>query len=170
MITVPGNRWERVDIKTVGAAAQRARQAEGAARPAPFEAWFVDDDGFVTEGVIDQRLDRDAGRRAGHAPADHGILRGITRMVLLDATAANAIRLEERAFTVSEAHGAREAFITSATATVTPVIAIDGRAISGGKPGKVTRQLQEAFYRHSEVAPLRSGPAVDGLQRGHFPR
>jgi D-alanine transaminase len=169
VITVPDNRWERVDIKTVGllpnVLAKQAARDVGA-----YEAWFVDRDGRVTEGSSTNAWIVSAEGVLLTRQAERGILRGIARTVLLDATAANAVRLEERAFTVSEAHAAREAFITSATATVTPVIAIDGKAISGGKPGKVTRQLQEAFYRYAEVAPLRSAPPVDGLQRAHFPR
>ena len=86
VITVPENRWDRVDIKTVGLlpnvlAKQKAKVA-GAQ-----EAWFVDPDGTVKEGAVDQCLDRHQGRHAGHPPAEHGILRGITRTTLFDVAA-----------------------------------------------------------------------------------
>jgi len=169
VITVPDNRWERVDIKTVGLlpnvlAKQAAREA-GA-----YEAWFVDRDGRVTEGSSTNAWIVSADGALVTRHAERGILRGIARTVLLDVTAANAIPVEERAFTVAEAHRAQEAFITSATAAVMPVVSIDGQAVAEGTPGKVTRRLQDAFYRYAEVAPLRAAPPVDGLQRGHFPR
>jgi D-alanine transaminase len=169
VITLPDNRWERVDIKTVGLlpnvlAKQAARDA-GA-----YEAWFVDREGRVTEGSSTNAwiVSSDGVLLTRHA--ERGILRGVARTVLFDVTSASAIRIEERAFTVAEAQRAREAFITSATAAVTPVVAVDGKIVADGKPGKVTRELQGAFYRHAEMAPLRAAPPVDGLQRGHFPR
>jgi D-alanine transaminase len=166
VITVPDNRWERVDIKTVGLlpnvlAKQAARDA-GA-----FEAWFVDRDGQVTEGsstnawILTRQgvlVTRQAGR---------GILNGIARTVVLDATLATAIGVEERPFTVAEALAAREAFITSALAAVTPVVRIDGNAVADGKPGQVARRLREAFYLYADVGSLRAAPLDDWP--GNFP-
>jgi D-alanine transaminase len=160
VITVPDNRWERVDIKTVGLlpnvlAKQAARDA-GA-----WEAWFVDREGRVTEGSSTNAwIVTDKGVLVTRH-AERGILRGTARGVVLDLSAVARIAVEERAFTVAEAHRAHEAFITSATASVTPVVKIDGRQVGDGKPGKVARGLQDAFYRHAVVAPLRSTPAAD---------
>lgn len=83
--------------------------------------------------------------------ADHAILGGITRAVVLDVLKAQGIAVEERAFTLEEAYGAREAFITSATQIVLPVVRIDGRTIGDGKPGPVAAALRREFHRHAEA-------------------
>jgi len=84
-------------------------------------------------------------------PADQGILRGITRGVLMDVVAAQHPTLEERAFTVEEAYAAREAFVTSASQIVMPVVRIDGRPVGNGAPGLVASALRRDFHRHAEV-------------------
>jgi D-alanine transaminase len=163
VVTTPDNRWERVDIKTIGLlpnvlAKQAARDA-GA-----FEAWFVDRHGRITEGSSTNAwIVTDKGVLVTRH-AERGILRGTARAVVLDLTAADEIPLEEREFTLEEALRAPEAFVTSATAAVTPVIRIDGHPVGDGRPGKVARQLQASFYRLAVVAPLRSIAAggVDG--------
>jgi D-alanine transaminase len=157
VIMVPDNRWARVDVKTVGLlpnvlAKQKAREA-GA-----WEAWFVDREGNVTEGSSSNAWIVTDGGTVVTRDAERAILRGTARGVIFDLTGASGIALEERAFSVAEALRAREAFITSATAAVTPVVKIDGTPVGDGRPGKVTRRLQEAFYRFAEVAPLRSIP------------
>jgi D-alanine transaminase len=83
--------------------------------------------------------------------ADHAILRGITRTVLFDAIKANGLVVEERAFTLDEAHKAREAFITSASQIVLPVVRIDGRAVGDGKPGPVATALRRAYHVYAEA-------------------
>jgi D-alanine transaminase len=83
--------------------------------------------------------------------ADHAILRGITRAVVLDAVKGQGLAIEERAFTLQEAFAAREAFITSATQLVLPVVKIDGRSIGDGKPGRVASALRREFYRYAET-------------------
>jgi D-alanine transaminase len=83
-------------------------------------------------------------------PADNGILRGITRTVLIEAIAAQNLLFEERPFTVEEAYGAREAFVTAASQIVMPVVRIDDRPIGGGQPGPVAKALRESFHRHAE--------------------
>ena len=85
-------------------------------------------------------------------PADHGILRGITRTVLLDVIRAQGLKLVERAFTVEEAYGAREAFVSSASLIVMPVVRIDGRPIGNGAPGLVATALRRDFHRHAEFS------------------
>jgi D-alanine transaminase len=163
VITVPDNRWHRVDIKTVGLlpnvlAKQAARDA-GA-----FEAWFVDREGRVTEGSSTNAwIVSDQGVLVTRH-AESGILRGTARAVILDLSAAGQIPVEERAFTVAEARRAREAFVTSATAIVTPVTSIDGTPVGDGKPGTIARQLQATFYRHAVEGLLRAVPPrpVDG--------
>jgi D-alanine transaminase len=83
--------------------------------------------------------------------ADQAILKGITRTVLLKAIAAQGLKLEERAFTLDEAQGAREAFITSASQIVLPVVKIDGRPVGNGAPGLVASALRRDFHRYAET-------------------
>jgi len=146
VVSVPDNRWGRVDIKSVGLLPNvLARQAaiERGAR----EAWFVDKAGMVTEGASANAFIVTAGGKLVTRHADHAILRGITRTVVFDVIAAQGLTLEERAFTLVEAYAAREAFITSATQTVMPVVSIDGRVIGDGKPGPVAAALRREFHR-----------------------
>jgi D-alanine transaminase len=151
VITVPDNRWQRVDIKSVSllpnVLAKQAARDKGAR-----EAWFVDHEGRVTEGASSNAWIVTTDGRVVTRPADRGILRGITRTVLLDAIEAQGLRLEERPFTVNEAYAANEAFVTSASQTVMPVVSIDGRPVGTGKPGKVATALRAAFHRHAEFS------------------
>jgi D-alanine transaminase len=144
VLTVPEIRWARCDIKSVGLlpnvlAKQAAREA-GA-----YEAWFIDADGFVTEGASTNAwiLDADGVLRTRETAAN--ILRGITRQTLLALVAETGIAIEERAFTVEEALAAREAFITAASTFVMPVIAIDGAPVGDGRPGPVARRLRDLY-------------------------
>jgi len=84
-------------------------------------------------------------------PADHGILRGITRTVVLDVIKAQGLRFEERKFALREAYNACEAFITSASQIVLPVIRIDDHIIGEGRPGPVASALRGAFHRFAET-------------------
>jgi D-alanine transaminase len=154
VITVPENRWDRVDIKTISLlpnvlAKQQAREA-GA-----FEAWFVDGDGMVTEGASTNAWIVTKDSAVITRPADHGILRGITRSVLVEVLAAEKLHFEERPFSVAEALKAREAFLTSATAAVTPIVKVDGQKIGTGRPGPVAARLRRAITEAMKIAPLR---------------
>jgi D-alanine transaminase len=149
IVTVPDNRWDRVDIKTIAllpnVLAKQAAREQGAK-----EAWFVDGKGMVTEGSSTNAWIVTGDGAVVTRPADHGILRGITRTVLLGALADQGLRLEERAFSVEEAHRAREAFVTSASQIVMPVVQIDGRPVGNGHPGSVATALRQAFHRYAE--------------------
>ena len=146
VISVPDNRWGRVDIKTIGLLPNvLARQA--AVEQGARDAWFVDKDGAVTEAAsANAWIVTDAGALVTRQ-ADHAILRGITRTVLFDVIEAQGLRVEERGFTLDEAYAAREAFVTSASQIVLPVVRIDGRAIGDGKPGPVAIALRREFHR-----------------------
>jgi D-alanine transaminase len=150
VISAPDNRWGRVDIKTVGllpnALARQSAVDKGAR-----EAWLVDKDGTVTEAASANAwiVTRDGKLVTRHA--DHAILRGITRAVTMEVAKAQGLSFEERAFKLDEAYEAREAFITSATQTVMPVVRIDGRIIGDGKPGPVATALRREFHRFAEV-------------------
>jgi D-alanine transaminase len=152
VITVPETRWDRVDIKTVGLlpnvlAKQRAKEA-GAQ-----EAWFVDAGGNVKEGGSSNAWIVTANGKLVTRPADEGILRGITRTTLFAVAKSLGLVIEERYFSVEEAKAAREAFITSATTVVMPVVAIDGQPIANGHPGSVALSLREAFFDVAEKRP-----------------
>lgn len=148
VITVPENRWPRVDIKSVSLlpnvlAKQAARDA-GA-----YEAWYIDPDGYVTEGASSNAwIVTDQGSVVTRS-AESGILSGITRAVLMDVLAALQIKLEERPFTAAEARQAAEAFVTSASQIVMPVVAIDNQRIGKGEPGPISLRLREEFHRFS---------------------
>jgi D-alanine transaminase len=149
VITVQDNRWSRVDIKSLAllpnVLAKQAAREQGAR-----EAWFVDGAGRVTEGSSSNAwIVTPAGKVVTRA-ADSGILRGITRDVLIAAISAQNMDFEERAFTVEEALAAREAFLTSASQIVMPVVRINGRPVGEGKPGPVATALRKAFQRHAE--------------------
>jgi len=149
IITVPENRWGRVDIKSVGLlpnvlAKQQAKEA-GAQ-----EAWFVDPDGTVKEGGSTNAWIVNEEGRLITRPADFGILRGITRTTLFDVAAKLGLTVEERPFSVEEAKRAREAFVSSATTVVMPVVAIDGQPVANGHPGSISLSLREAFFDIAE--------------------
>ena len=151
MISVPENRWLRVDIKSVSLlpnvlAKQTAREA-GAK-----EAWFVDAEGRVTEGSSSNAWIVTRAGAVVTRPADFGILCGITRTVVLDVIAEHGLTLEERPFTMEEAYAAREAFVTSATQFVMPVVRIDGRPVGNGAPGLVASALRRDYHDHAEIA------------------
>jgi D-alanine transaminase len=164
VITVPDNRWERVDIKSVSLlpnvlAKQKAREA-GA-----YEAWFVDKNGFVTEGSSSNAWIVTADGALVTRSADRGILRGIARGVLMDLTSRKRLKVEERSFTVAEALAAREAFITSATAIVTPVVKIDDKPVGDGRPGPIAQRLRRDFHGQAEAASVLSSPESPAQSR-----
>ena len=151
VITVPENRWDRVDIKTVGllpnVLAKEAARAAGAK-----EAWFIDRDGKVTEGGSTNAWILTQDGVLVTRPAETGILRGITRTVVLEVAAQHQIRVEERGFTVEEALKAKEAFITAASTVVIPVVKIDGIEVGEGRPGPVAKALRASFHKVAEIA------------------
>ena len=148
VITTPENRWGRCDIKTVGllpnALAKQAAKDQGAG-----EAWFVDADGFVTEGAASNAWIIDQAGTLITRELTANILRGVTRSTLLEVIRESNLKVEERPFTVVEALAAREAFVTGAGALVMPVVRIDGQPVSGGAPGPVTVGLREDYIRRA---------------------
>jgi len=151
VVTVPDTRWARCDIKTVMLlAASLAKEQAHAAGAA--EAWFVDRDGFVTEGASSNAFIVDREARLITRQIDHAILRGVTRTTLFDLLRREDLTVAERPFTVAEAKGAREAFITSATNLVMPVVRIDGDVVADGKPGRLTLKLRSEYPCAAEEA------------------
>ncbi|RUY03058.1 aminotransferase class IV, partial [Mesorhizobium sp. M7A.F.Ca.CA.004.04.1.1] len=119
------------------AAAQCIGQAEGNVKEGgSSNAWIV-----TRDGVLVTR------------PAEHGILRGITRTTMFEVAAKLGLKIEERGFSVAEAKAAREAFISSATTLAMPVVAIDGDTVANGHPGSITLSLRQAFFDIAEKSP-----------------
>jgi D-alanine transaminase len=151
VITMPDIRWGRVDIKSVAllpnVLAKQAAVEQGAR-----EAWLVDDAGRVTEGASSNAWIVSREGVLITRPLGNDILPGITRSVVIDVVKAQGLKFEERAFTVEEAYAAREAFVTSASQIVLPVVRIDGRPVGNGAPGLVATALRRDFHRHAEVS------------------
>ena len=157
VITVPETRWTRVDIKSTSLlpnvlAKQAAREA-GA-----FEAWFVDGDGKVTEGSSSNAWIITTAGDIVTPPADHGVLRGVTRTRIIELAKSSGRKIVERRFTVEEARVAREAFLSSATTIVMPVVEIDGNAIGNGRPGSIASELRRLYQERADRAPIWARP------------
>ena len=147
-ITLPDQRWARVDIKTVNLlpnclARQAAREA-GATEAILYDAAS----GMVREGAATNFWIVDAQGVLRTRHLDQSILPGCTRDALLAELRAAGIPWEEREYSLAEARSAREAFITSATSFVKPMVKLDGKPVGDGKVGPVTRQLFALFERH----------------------
>jgi D-alanine transaminase len=151
VITTAENRWPRVDIKTVGLLPNVLARQEARDKGA-YEAWYVDADGFVTEGASCNAWIVTKEGKVVTRTAERGILAGITRAVLIEVLASMQLKLEERNFTPDEAYHAAEAFVSSASQIVMPVVSIDGKAIGDGKPGGIAKRLREEFHRFSAIS------------------
>ena len=147
VITIPDIRWQRCDIKSVSLlpnvlGKQQAREA-GA-----YEAWQVDAEGRVTEGTSTNAWIVTGDNLVVTRAADHAILNGVARQALIELIRREGYGLAERSFTVAEAKSAREAFLTSTTADLLPVVAIDGRPVANGVPGSLSEKLRGAYLAH----------------------
>jgi D-alanine transaminase len=142
VVSVPDLRWKRRDIKSVNLLAQCLAKQQAALQGA-FEAW-MHEDAYVTEGgsssafiVVNDAIITRA--------LSSAILPGIRRKVILNIAEEHNIRLVERSFTLEEAYAADEAFLSSATTLVMPVVEIDGRRVADGKPGPLSRRLRKMY-------------------------
>jgi len=143
VIAMPDVRWARRDIKTTQLLAQSMAKQEAANRGAD-DAWMIED-GFVTEGSSNNAFIISADGVIITRQLSNSILHGITRRVVLEIADAEGLTVEQRPFSIEEAQGAAEAFSTSASSFVMPVISIDGKTISQGVPGPITRKLRERY-------------------------
>lgn len=144
VISIPDIRWKRCDIKSVSLLPNILGK-QAAHRAGAFEAWQINEEGFVTEGTSTNAWIVDAEGRLCTPPIDEQILSGITRRRILKLAEREGIDFSERYFTLKEAQSAREAFITSATTLVLPVTTIDDAVIGNGKPGTFTCKLREHY-------------------------
>lgn len=149
--TMPDIRWRRSEIKTVmllpAVLAKEAARNDGAR-----EAWFIDGDGFVTEGASSNAWIVANDGAVITRQIDAAILAGVTRATLIDVLKEQKIDFRERPFRLEEALQAREAFITSATNTVMPVVRIDGTVVGDGKPGPISRRLRSKFHQFADIS------------------
>lgn len=144
VISLADIRWGRADIKSVSLIANvLAKQA--AAEAGADEAWLYGRDGLVSEGASSNAwIVTQAGALVTRG-LDHQILGGVTRQTLLKLASNLGVRVEERAFTIEEACRAREAFLSSSSSAVLPVLSIDGQVIGDGGPGVTSRRLYDAY-------------------------
>lgn len=149
VITAADERWANVDIKTTQLLAP-ALAKEAAREKGAREAWLVDRTGQITEGASSNAWIVTAKGQLVTRALDGQILPGVTRSVVVELAGRLGLRLEERSFSVAEAHGAAEAFLTSASNFVMPVTRIDGKPVGDGRPGRFSLQLREAFLSAAE--------------------
>jgi D-alanine transaminase len=143
VITVPDIRWVRRDIKSVALLAQvLAKQAAAVAGAG--EAWMIED-GKVTEGGSSSAFILTQDNVIVTRQNGSEILPGCTRKAVVKLAEEHQLRVEERAFSIEEALAAKEAFITSATVFVQPVVSIDGKTVANGKPGPMAARLREIY-------------------------
>jgi D-alanine transaminase len=149
VITVPDQRWDRCDSKSVSLLPNILGK-QAAVEAGAYEAWQVDVGGKVTEGTSTNAWIVTADNKVVTRDATHSILNGITRITLLELIRKEGYELEERAFSVDEARGAREAFITSSTSFVLPVTQLDGKPIGNGHPGILTGKLRQHYMDYMQ--------------------
>lgn len=151
VISVEDQRWARRDIKTVQLLYPSMAKMEAKARGVD-DAWLVED-GLVTEGTSNNTYIVKNGTIVTRA-LSNDILHGITRAAVLRFAAEAQMQVEERSFTIAEAQAADEAFITSASAFVMPVVEIDGAAVGTGQVGPVATRLREIYLEESRKAAI----------------
>lgn len=151
VITVPDIRWKRCDIKSVSLLPNiLGRQA--AAEAGAYEALQVDEDGYITEGTASNAwIVTMKGELTTRTP-DNAILNGVTRLAVIDLALREGLKFVERAFTAEEVAAAREAFVTSTSSNVMPVVRIDDRVVGDGKPGRLSRKLMKLYAAHASGA------------------
>jgi D-alanine transaminase len=147
IITVPDQRWKRPDIKTVALLPNSLARMEADGAGAS-DAWMVDEDGRITEATSANAWIVTKAGELVTRQLSRAILAGVTRRAILEFAGAKALEITERAFSLDEAKAASEAFQTSTTALVKPVVKIDQTVIGDGTPGPVTARLFAAYRAH----------------------
>lgn len=149
IVTRPDKRWGLRDIKTVQLLYASMVKMEAKALGVD-DAWLTKD-GLVTEGTSQNAHIIDHHGRIFTHPLGHDILPGVTRLSLLDIARERGLEVVERGFSVADAQNAAEAFVTSATMFVMPVVEIDGITIADGKPGAQTMAMRAAYIANASV-------------------
>ncbi len=143
VISVPDIRWQRRDIKTVALLAPSLAKQQ-AVDAGVDDAWMVEE-GYVTEGTSNNAWIVTGDRRMQTRQLGHEILAGITRAAVMKFAAESGYEVVEEPFTIEEAKQAQEAFLTSASSFVTPVVSIDGCELGDGKPGPIVQELRRIY-------------------------
>jgi D-alanine transaminase len=153
VITIPDLRWKRCDIKTISLL-PNVLGKQRAAEEGAYEAWQIDPEGRVTEGTSTNAWIVTKDRKIVTRPLGREILPGVTRRALLELLKTSNLALEERSFSLAEAHDAAEAFLTSSSVFLLPITSIDGRKVADGRPGEVGKRLRQLYLDHavSQVA------------------
>ena len=146
VISAPDLRWKRVDIKSTGLLGAAINKQKARAAGA-WECWQLDERGFVTEGTSSNAWILTHEGELITRPTGHDILAGITRATVARVARQLQLKVVERPFTIAEAQGAREAFMTSATSIVTPVVRVDGKQVGAGAAGDVVARLRAEYLR-----------------------
>ncbi|MEO3430112.1 D-amino-acid transaminase [Pelagibius sp. CAU 1746] len=149
VVTVPDQRWDRCDIKSVSLLPNILGK-QAAVEAGAYEAWQVDRDGMITEGTSTNAWIVTQDNKVVTRDATHSILGGITRHTLLKLIRAEGYDLEERAFSVEEAKAAKEAFLTSSTSLVLPITSLDDQPIGNGHPGILTGKLRQVYIDYMQ--------------------
>lgn len=147
VISIPDLRWKRCDIKSV-ALLPNVLGKQQAKEAGVFEAWMIGGDGWVTEGTSSNAWIVSPSGDIVTRPAGPEILNGITRSSVLRLARAQGLAVAERPFSLAEAKAAAEAFLTSTTTFVMPVVTVDGMGVGDGRPGPVTRTLRRMYLEH----------------------
>lgn len=151
VVTTADIRWQRCDIKTVGLL-PNVLAKQKAAEAGAYEAWMVAENGEVTEGTAANAWIVTGDREVVTRQPSHAILNGITRMTVRRIAEADGYRVVERPFSLKEALASEEAFVTSTTSHVMPVVRIDDATIGDGTPGPLTRVLQEKYNHYAGLS------------------
>jgi len=145
IISIPDLRWKRRDIKTVGLLAP-CMGKQAAIDAGVHDAWMVED-GLVTEGTSNNAYIVTSDKKIQTRHLGHEILSGITRQAVLKFAQQSGYTVVEEPFTIEAAREAAEAFITSASTFVMPVVNIDGVTIGDGTPGPVSKELRDVYIK-----------------------
>ncbi|MBY2936838.1 D-amino-acid transaminase [Rhizobium leguminosarum] len=152
VITVEDLRWRRCDIKTVQLLYPSMAKMEAKSRGAD-DAWMVRD-GFVTEGSSNNAYIVTLEGTVVTRDLSTDILRGITREAVLQCAQDLQLRIEERPFTVEEVENAAEAFSTSSSGLVSPVVRINERVVGKGTPGPMAARLRQLYLERSRASAI----------------
>ena len=143
IISAEETRWKYRNYKTISLLPNILAKQQAYENSA-FEAWFVEENGVVTEGSSTNAFIVKNGTVITH-PADRNILGGITRETLLSLARQNGIKVEEKPFTLEEALTADEAFLSATSSWALPVVEVDGKKIGNGQVGEITKTLQKLY-------------------------
>jgi D-alanine transaminase len=149
VVSVPDNRWERVDIKSIGLL-PNVMAREFARQNGAQEAIYIDSNGMVKEGAATNVWIVTINNELITRPADFGILSGVTRRTVMDIAQKLGLTVKEEAFSVQQAIAANEVFISAATTLIMPVVQFDGNTIGTGKSGEIALMLRNELFSVAE--------------------